>query len=209
MDPQDYEIVAKEAVFQGYFRVDRYRVRHRLFDGGWSPVVTREVFERGHSVVVLPYDPVADRLVLIEQFRIGAVAADMQPWLIECVAGIIDEGETPEQVARREAVEEIGRELGRVEPIGRFIFSPGGCSEVCRMFVGEVDSGGTAGIHGLTAEHEDIKTHVVPAATALDWLDQGKIDNAAMLIALGWLARNRETLRSRWAQQEKTVSERA
>jgi len=200
MNLRDVEILEREEVFHGYFRVDRYRLRHRLFDGGWSPPMGREVFERGHSVAVLLYDPVAEKIVVIEQFRAGALAAGMDPWLIESVAGIIDEGEEPEEVARREAIEETGCALGRVEAIGRFIYSPGACSEVCRLFIGEVDSATAAGVHGLADEHEDIKTHVIPVETALGWLDAGAISNAVLLIAVSWLARNHDALRKRWLE---------
>lgn len=203
MDRSDVEIIEQEAVFQGYFRVDRYTLRHKRFDGGWTPPVGREVFERGHSVVVLPYDPATDEIVVIEQFRAGAYAAGIGPWLLECVAGIIGEGETPEEVARREAIEETGLTLGVVEPIGKVIYSPGACSEVCRLFIGQVDSSLAAGVHGLAEEHEDIKTHVVPAATAIGWLDAGQIDNAALMIAVGWLARHRDAIRARWLGRAK------
>ena len=198
MTPDDYEIIERETVCQSYFRIDRYMVRYRLFGGGWSGPVMREVFERGHSVAVLLYDPNADAIVLIEQFRAGAMAAKMGPWLIECVAGIIDEGETPEAVARREAVEDCGCVIGRIEPIGEFLYSTGACSEVCHLFVGEVDSSTAGGIHGLATEHEDILTHIVPVAAAIEQLDSHKIDNAAMLIAIGWLARHHDALRRRW-----------
>jgi ADP-ribose pyrophosphatase len=199
MTEDDYEILERKTVCQSYFRIDRYMLRHKRFGGGWSQPVMREVFERGHSVAALLYDPQADVVVLIEQFRAGAMAAKMGPWLIECVAGIIDEGETPEDVARREAVEECGCTLGRIEPIGEFLYSTGACSEVCHLFVGEVDSSNAGGIFGLADEHEDIKTHIVPVATAIEWLDSHKIDNAAMLIAISWLARHHAALRQRWS----------
>ncbi|MDB5395684.1 MAG: hypothetical protein JWM91_3190 [Rhodospirillales bacterium] len=198
MTEDDYEILERKTVCQSYFRIDRYMLRHRLFGGGWSQPLMREVFERGHSVAALLYDPHADVVVLIEQFRAGAMAAKMGPWLIECVAGIIDEGEKPEDVARREAVEECGCTLGRIEPIGEFLYSTGACSEVCHLFVGEVDSSNAGGVFGLADEHEDIKTHIVPVATAIEWLDSQKIDNAAMLIAVSWLARHHTALRQRW-----------
>ncbi len=202
MTESDVDIIERKTVFQGYFRVDRYTLRHKLFQGGWSQPMTREVFERGQSVAVLLYDPAADRIVLVEQFRSGALAAGMRPWLIECVAGIIDEGETPEDVARREAVEESGCHIGRLEPIGQFLYSTGACSETCRLFVGEVDSTTADGVHGLADEHEDIKVHVVPVAEAISWLDSGAINNAALQIAISWLARNHDTLRQRWRQPE-------
>jgi ADP-ribose pyrophosphatase len=202
MTENDVEIAERQTAFQGYFRIDRYVLRHRLFNGGWSAPITREVFERGHSVAVLLYDPVRDAIAVIEQFRPGALAAGIGPWMIECVAGIIGEGEAPEHVARREAFEETACRLGRVEPIGKFIYSPGACSEICRLFIGEFDSGTASGVHGLAEEHEDIKIHVVPVDTALGWLDAGTIDNAALLIAVSWLARNKDSLRRRWSIAE-------
>lgn len=201
LDPMtldDVEVLERKTVCQSYFRIDRYMLKHRLFGGGWSGPVMREVFERGHSCACLLYDPKADAVILIEQFRAGAFAAGMGPWLIECVAGIIDEGETPEEVARREAVEECGCIVGRIEPAGTFLYSTGACSEVCHLFVGEADSSKAGGIHGLADEHEDIKTHIVPVATAFEWLDGHKIDNAAMLIAISYLARHHASLRQRW-----------
>ena len=206
MTENDVEIAERQTAFQGYFRVDRYTLRHRLFNGGWSEAVTREVFERGHSVAVLLYDPHEDAIVIIEQFRAGALAAGLSPpWMIECAAGIIGDGETPEEVARREAAEETGCTLGRVEPIGTFIYSPGACSEICRLFVGEVDSRTAAGVHGLADEHEDIKLHVVPVQAIFQQLDAGAIDNAALLIAVLWLARNHDSLRQRWTAPEVTA----
>jgi ADP-ribose pyrophosphatase len=202
MTENDVEIAERQTAFQGYFRIDRYVLRYRLFNGGWNVPVTREVFERGHSVAVLLYDPARDAIAVIEQFRAGALAAGIGPWLIECVAGIIEAGEQPEGVARREAFEETGCRLGRVEPIGKFIYSPGACSEICRLFIGEFDSATASGVHGLAEEHEDIKIHVVPVETAFRWLDAGTIDNAALLIAVSWLARNKDSLRRRWSIPE-------
>ena len=108
---KDVEILDKSEQYKGYFRINRYRLRHRLYAGGWSGELQRELFERGHAVGVLPYDPAADSVVLIEQFRIGALVAGMEPWLTEIVAGIIEEGEAPEEVARRETREEAGLEV--------------------------------------------------------------------------------------------------
>ena len=105
---EDVQMLGKRTLFQGFFRMEEYRFKHRLFAGGWSPEVVREVFERGHAVVVLPYDPVSDKVVLIEQIRIPVVNAAPTPWLLEFVAGIIEEGGSAEQVAHRELLEESG-----------------------------------------------------------------------------------------------------
>lgn len=198
MTRPDVEILARETCFQGYFRIDRYRLRHRLHGGGWSGEMTRELFERGHAVAVLPYDPAADAVVLIEQFRIGAYAAGFSPWLIEIVAGIIDEGEAPEAVARREAREEAGCTITDLVPVHRYLSSPGGMSESVALYCGRVDSAGVGGVHGLADEHEDIKVEAVPWAEARRRLDGGEIRNSVTIIALQWLALHRDDLRRRW-----------
>ncbi len=206
MTRDDVEIIDKTTPFEGYFRIDRYRLRHRLFEGGWSGELTREIFERGHAVTVLLYDPDLDKLVFIEQFRPGALAAgfspwfgaESSPWLVECIAGIIDEDESPEEVARREAVEEAGCEIQEIVPVCHYLVSPGGTSESVFVFCGRVDASNAGGIHGLTEEHENIRVLAVPAAEALRWLDEGKINNAMTLIAVQWFRMNHETLRARW-----------
>ena len=130
-DPR-IEVLEKIPAYRGYFRVDSYRLRHRRFDGGWTPVLEREVFERGHAAALLPYDPRRDEVVLIEQFRVGALAAGLDPWLIEIVAGIIEPGEAADEVARRETHEETGLNVGRIERIAEVFVSPGGASETSR-----------------------------------------------------------------------------
>jgi len=196
---KDIEILDKSEQYKGYFRINRYRLRHRLYAGGWSRELQRELFERGHAVGVLPYDPAADSVVLIEQFRIGALVAGMGPWLTEVVAGIIEEGEAPEEVARRETREEAGIEVMDLMPICRYLVSPGGSSESVVLFCGRVDSRGAGGIHGLAAEHEDIKVDVVPYAEAMRRLEEGDFTNAISIIALQWLALHRGRVRAAWA----------
>src|SRR5215468_4708489 len=175
---REIELLERSEQYRGYFRIVRYRFRHELFGGGWSGEVRREVFERGHAVGVLPYDPAADSLVLIEQFRIGAYVAGMDPWLTEVVAGIIEDDEAPEEVARREAREEAGLEIQALIPMCRYVVSPGGTSESVRLYCGRVDSRGAGGVHGLAEEHEDIRVLVLPYAEAMAWLEDGRISNA-------------------------------
>ncbi|CEO40370.1 ADP-ribose diphosphatase [Photobacterium kishitanii] len=185
---QDVEVLATTTVYDGFFKMVKYRLRHRLFAGGWSGEFERELFERGHAAAVLPYDPIRDQVVLIEQFRIGAMAADCQPWQLEIVAGMLDhDNESPEQVVRREATEESGLVLGKTEKISRYLSSSGGCSEVLDIFISEVDSRLAQGIHGVASESEDIRVHVVSRNQAYQWLESGKIENAATIIALQWL----------------------
>jgi ADP-ribose pyrophosphatase len=196
---KDVEIIVKETPFQGYFRIDRYRLRHRLFAGGMGRPIRREVFERGHAVALLPYDPVLDQVVLIEQFRIGAYAAGRAPWLVEIVAGIIEAGETADDVARRETQEEAGLTIiGELEPIAEYLASPGASTETVAVFCGRVDASRADGIHGHADEGEDIRVLAMPVDDALARLAAGKIDNSPGIIALQWLALNRERLRRKW-----------
>ena len=193
------ELLGKSERYSGFFRINGYRLRHRLFAGGWSGVIEREVFERGHAVGVLPYDPVADSVVLIEQFRIGALVAGMSPWLIEVVAGIIEEGEPPEEVARRETQEEAGLEIQALMPMCRYLVSPGGSSESVLLYCGRVDSRGAGGIHGLAEEHEDIRVDRLAYGEAMRLLEEGRVTNSVSLIALQWLALHRDRVRAAWA----------
>ncbi len=197
-DPRDVEIIERGTPYQGYFRIEAYRLRHRRFEGGWTDVMTRELFERGQAAVVLPYDAVRDRVVLIEQFRIGAYAAGLGPWLIEAVAGIVEPGETPQAVVHREALEEAGCRITALETIGRVLPSPGGSSEILHLFCGRVDSEGVGGVHGLDHEHEDIRTFALPLEDALARLARGEILNANAVMTLQWLALNRARLRAAW-----------
>ncbi len=196
----NWELVAREVAYQGYFRIDRCSLRHRRFDGSWTPVIQRELFERGHAAAVLPYDPVLDRVLLVEQFRVGAIEAPGTPWLLELVAGIIEAGESAEAVARREAEEEAGIAVAELAPICEYLVSPGGTSERTSLFVGRADLGDAGGIHGLADEHEDIRVHTFPADTAIELADGGRANNAAAQIALNWFARHHARLREQWRQ---------
>ena len=195
----DVEIIARETRYKGFFSIIAYRFRHRLFNGEMSGEVVREVFERGHAAVLLPYDPKRDEVVLIEQIRIPALDSSDTPWLLEMVAGIIEEGETVEDVARREALEEANIVVKRCKPALNYLASPGGTSERLSIMVGEVDATTAEGIHGLEAENEDIRVHVVSREQAYRWVEEGAIDNAASVIALQWLQLHHESLRKEWA----------
>lgn len=189
-----YELIARDVLYRGFFSLERLRLRFQRFDGGWSPELDREMFERGHAVAVLPYDPVRDEVVLIEQFRPGALDAPTGPWMTEIVAGMIEQGEAPDEVAHREAEEESGLVLGRLIPITRYWVSPGGTTESIHLFLGVVDAGDAGGHYGLEHEHEDIRVHVVTLDEAMARIEQGQICSAAPIIALQWLALNRQRL---------------
>jgi ADP-ribose pyrophosphatase len=195
---EDVIILEKTTPFQGYFRIDRYVFQHRTHAGGMTEPMSREIFERGHAVSVLLYDPDRDEVGLIEQFRPGAYAAGWEPWLIEVVAGIIDPGETPEQVAIREAQEEAGATVTQIEPVCRYLVSPGGTTESMEIFCARVDASKLSGIHGLEHEGEDIRVFTVTADEAIAWVQSGKIANSMTIIALQWLALNRPRLREKW-----------
>ncbi|HCO44716.1 MAG TPA: ADP-ribose diphosphatase [Gammaproteobacteria bacterium] len=193
----DVEILAQETVFQGYFRVDRYRLRHKLFAGGWSRPFQRELFERGHAAAVLPYDPRRDSVLLIEQFRIGPYAHGGSPWQVEIIAGILHEGETPAELARREALEEAGCVLQpTLVPVAAYYMSPGAVSEHMTLFCALTDLDDAGGIHGVDDEDEDIRVHVLEFEHAMAWLQAGRIQNSPAIIALQWLALNRARLRA-------------
>ena len=195
----DVEVVEREACFRGFYQLDRLHLRHRLFAGDMGKLISRELFVRHDAVCVLPYDPQRDCVVLIEQFRVGALDKSVNPWLIELVAGLIDKDEQPEEVARREAVEEAGLELAELWPLTQYYPSPGGSDERVHLYVGRCDSLGAGGVHGLEEEGEDIRVLVWSLDEALAALDDGRIDNAASIIALQWLALNRDKVRERWA----------
>jgi len=198
----DVKVLARRPVWDGFFRMDVLRLRHRLFAGGWSEEMERELFVRDPAVVMLPYDPVRDQVVCVEQFRIGAVDMPYSPWLLELVAGIIEEGESPEQVARREAHEEAGLEVSELEFICRYQVSPGGNTEEILLFCGCVDATRAGGLHGLESEHEDIWVHVLDFDAAQAALQAGEVRNAAGIIGLQWLALNRDDLRRRWCTND-------
>jgi len=200
MTRSDVEIIEKKVCYEGFFRIERYRLRHRLYNGSWSGEIVRELFERGHAAAVLPYDPVRDEVVLIEQFRVGALEVPGGPWLMEIVAGVIDGDETTEDVVRREAVEEAGCTISELIPICDYLVSPGGTSEMISLYCGRVDATNVGGIHGLAEENEDIKVTSIPFKDALSLLDSGKINSASPIMALQWLALNHQRVRDTWTQ---------
>lgn len=192
-----WQLLEHNVLYQRFFSLEEYRLEYELFNGG-SHRVVREIFERGNAVAVLPYDARNDCLVLIEQFRPGAIHFSDNPWLMELVAGVIDPGEALEDVARRELREEAGCEVGELILVHRYLNSPGGTTESCSLYIGNVDSEGLGGVHGLDEEHEDIKVHVVGRERAISMLEGGRIYNAAAVIGLQWLALHYEELMQRW-----------
>lgn len=195
---EDVQVVEKTLVYQGFFRMYRYRLKHRLIEGGWSPVLTRECFDRGPAVAVLLYDPYRDSVVLVEQFRIGTLDSTAGPWQLELVAGIVEPGESPEDVIHREAMEEAGGDVLELEYITEYYPSPGGSNEKLFLFCGGIDSTGVGGVHGLKEEGEDIWAQVFSREEAWGILQENYINNAATIIALQWLQMNYQRLQEKW-----------
>lgn len=200
MDKNDVTLESREPLHDGFFQMDHFHLRHRLFEGGWSPSLSREIMLRNPVAAVIPYDPITDKVVLIEQFRGGMFAAgDKTPWSIEIVAGIIEKDESAETMARRETLEETGCTIGRLEQIMEFYPSPGGCSEHVTVFCGEVSTEGVGGIHGVASEGEDIRVFSESTDAALTMIQSGEINNSIGVIGVQWLVLNRDDLRKRWA----------
>ena len=193
-----YKVLSKQRIADGYFKVDEYEIQHDLHAGGSSQTLKREVFERGHVGAVLPFDPKRQELVLIEQFRPGAMAAGWNPWLIECVAGVIEDGETAEELVKRESLEECGCEITKLEHIATCLSSPGACSETVALYCGRVDSSAAGGIHGLSEEGEDIKVSRIGLRSAFALLEDGGIMNAKTIILIQWLQLNHERITQAW-----------
>jgi len=195
----DFRIDVRErsTVYDGFFRMDRYVLRHERFEGGWSEPLVREVLERGHAVAVLLHDPALDSVVMVEQFRIGGIHDGRGAWMLELVAGIVEPGEGPGEVAVRESLEEAGCAVGALERVAEYALSPGGSTERVALYYAPIDAAGAGGVHGLAEEGEDILVHVVPVDEALAMVGDGRIASATPVIALQWLALNRDRLRQR------------
>ena len=195
---QDVRVLERQTAWSGHFAVSRLTLQHRRFAGGWSEPLVREIFERGDAVGVLPYDPLSDSLVMIEQFRPGAMRGDDSPWMLELIAGVVEAGESDADVVHREAREEAGCELSELVPVATVLPSAGACTEQVRLFCGRVSSAAIGGIHGLQEEGEDILVHSVSRPEALQMLADNRIPNGHTLIALQWLYIHGESLRERW-----------
>ncbi|WP_114909431.1 ADP-ribose diphosphatase [Haemophilus haemolyticus] len=198
---QDIEILGEQTLYQGFFTLKRIQFKHKLFAGGESGVVTRELLIKGAASAVIAYDPKEDSVILVEQVRIGAAyhsESNRSPWLLELIAGMVEQGEKPEEVALRESEEEAGIQVKNLTHCLSVWDSPGGTVERIHLFVGEVDSSQAKGIHGLAEENEDIRVHVVKREQAYQWMCEGKIDNGIAVIGLQWLQLNYAQLQQRW-----------
>ncbi|MCF6203863.1 MAG: NUDIX domain-containing protein [Methylococcaceae bacterium] len=196
---KEFKIINQETAYNGFFRLEKYQLQHTLFKGGWNATITRELFMRGNCVAVLLYDPHRDEVVLIEQFRAGAILNPDKAWLVEIVAGAIEEGESAEEVAYRESVEEAGCEIEELLLINQFYTTPGGSSEKISLFCGKVDATNVGGVHGLDDEDEDILVSALKFDEVFQMIESGRIESGIPIIAIQWLYINREKLREKWA----------
>lgn len=194
MSDKQFKILSETMKYSGFFSLKTVELQHTLYKGGWSPPITRELFLRGNCVAVLLYDPIRDEVVIIEQFRIGAIQMPNQAWLLEIVAGAIEHGETAEKVAYRESIEEAGCEILELTKINDFFTSPGGTSELLSLFYGRVDTSNVGGLHGLAEEDEDISVTTMKFDDVYQLLLDGKILSAIPIIAIQWLFINRDRL---------------
>jgi len=196
----DLKIVAHDIAFKRHLRLDVFRFRHRLFSGEWSDERVYDVVRRGPAVAILLYDPARDAVVLVEQFRLPPLLAGYSPWVVEVVAGLVDkDGESDDEVARRETAEEAGIEaVGDLIPIQRYVPMPGNSDETIMLFCGRVDASGAAGVHGLPDEHEDIRVVVKTLAELEAMVDAGEIATGHTLICLYWLFRHRAEVQRKW-----------
>lgn len=197
---KQFTILDRQILHQGFFRISRYQLQHSLFKGGMSEPFEREIFERSDAVGILPYDPDKDSVVLIEQFRAGAIRHCDNPWLLEIVAGIIDHEETPEEVAKRELLEESGLSTTALAPVCRYLASPGGSDEMVWLFCGKISLPERTDIFGNSHEHEDIKTHIVSREAAFAMIETGEIITPVAIITLQWLQQNYRKLQEEWGQ---------
>lgn len=197
--PTRIDVQADEELYAGFFRMRRVTLQHETFAGGLSAPIRREVLDMQRAVAVLLYDPQRDALVLIEQFRIGAIGHARGAWVLELVAGIVEPGESDVEVAVREAIEEAACEIGTPRLIHEYMVAPAATTERIALYVARVDAGKAGGIHGVAEEGEDIRVAVLSADDALrEALPGGRINTTTPIIALQWFAAHRTRLRAEW-----------
>ena len=193
------EILDRRRAHTSFFGFDEIRLRHETFDGTMSPVLDRSVFVSCDAAIVLPYDPARDRVLLVEQVRLGPIGRhDPVMWQMEPVAGLIDPGETPQDTAHREAMEEAGIVFSHLECAGECYASPGATTEFFNLFVGLCDlSDSDNRIGGEAGEGENIRSHVFGFDALLAMAEARRTANAPLTLLTYWLAHHRDRFRTR------------
>jgi ADP-ribose pyrophosphatase len=197
---RDVDVIHRERILDSYLKVERWNFRHSAHEGGWVGPMLREVVQRPNAVAVLPYDPVAEKILLIEQFRLPAHISGMPAWQRELIAGLNDKNENPEEIARREAIEEANCPLGELKLAYHYLLCPGMSTETLYSYVAKFDSSKwQAGVHGLAVEHEDIRASLHDVAEIPEILATGHTGNVILIVALQWFLLNHAKLRAEWA----------
>ena len=185
-----FKIIDKKNLYDGFFEMNEVTLKYRKYDGNWSNNIKRELFGGAQVAAVLPYDPMSKEIILIQQFRPGTISKDIDHYLDEIVAGIIDEGESPEIAAKRECLEETGCEVKKLIPIQGYFPAPGSSESFYHLFLGEVKSFKGSKIQGLENENEDIFVKCFKINEVRKKMEDGKILNGLTLIALQWFFLN-------------------
>ncbi len=192
---------AKRSVYKGFFSVEEHDLTYQKFNNERSDIVTRSTLVSSDAVIVLPYDPVNDRILLIEQFRVGPyIKGDENPWVLEPIAGLIDEGETPESAGIREALEEAHLEIKRLELVAQSYPSPGISTEFFHQYIGIVELLDSSDlIAGLSSENEDIRSHIFEYEEFFEMIESGKVKVGPLILLGLWLSKNRDRLRKKYS----------
>ena len=185
-----FKIVSKKNLYDGFFKMSEIVLKYKKYDGTWTNSISRELFGGVQVSAVLPYDPLKKEIILIQQFRPGTISKNLDNYLIEIVAGIIDEGENPEDAAKRECFEETGCVIKKLIPIQGYFPAPGSSESFYHLFLGETETFSGTRIMGLENENEDIKVQSFKSSKVREIMQKGKILNGLTLIALQWFFLN-------------------
>jgi ADP-ribose pyrophosphatase len=195
---EDVEVISRSLAHKGFLRVEQLQLRHRLFSGSWSEVIKRELQVKEPAVGILLFDPDRDEILLIRQFRVGMLNEETSAWPLEIVAGMVDEGEQLDAVARRESKEEANCLPTELIQICEYFNSPGGSNERITLFCGRINSENAGGVYGLAEEQEDIEVQLLSYDEAMQAVESGEINNAMTIISLQWLQIHRDELLNQW-----------
>tara|TARA_Y100000996_G_C22470567_1_gene621916 strand:- start:479 stop:1060 length:582 start_codon:yes stop_codon:yes gene_type:complete len=189
----NFKILNFKNIYNGFFKMNEITLKYKKYDGSWSNIVKRELFGGAQVAAVLPYDPIQKEIILIQQFRPGTISKDINNYLDEIVAGIIDPGEKPESTAKRECLEETGCEVKKLIPIQNYFPAPGSSESFYYLFLAEIETFKGKRVMGLKTENEDILVKSYKINEVKDKLKKGEIINGLSLIALQWFFLNINT----------------